>query len=46
MIVMGDLNAKVGDTARNGATGAYAVPEVGESGECEIIGCEERGKCG
>ena len=40
---MGNLNARVGDTARDGVSGVHGVPEINESGEYVLDVCEERG---
>ena len=41
IIVLGDMNAKVGDHER-GVTGKYGVPGVNENGECLVGMCAER----
>jgi len=43
VIVMGDLNARVGDTARVGVSGVHGIPGVNENGEYLLEMCEERG---
>ena len=42
VIVLGDLNAKVGDRERGEVVGKFGVPGVNENGECLIELCEER----
>ena len=42
VIVMGDMNAKVGDHEREGVTGKYGVPGVNENGERLMEVCVER----
>jgi len=43
VIVMEDLNARVGDTARVGVSGVHGVAGVNDSGEYLLEVCEERG---
>ena len=42
IIVLGDMNAKVGDHEREGVIGKYGVPGVNENGERLIEVCAER----
>ena len=42
IIVLGDMNAKVGDHEREGVTGKYGVPGVNENGERLVEMCAER----
>ena len=42
VIVLGDLNAKVGDRERYGVVGKYGVPGVNENGESLVEMCVER----
>merc|ERR1712002_118694 len=42
VIVMGDMNAKVGDREREGVTVKYGVPDVNENGERLVEVCAER----
>ena len=42
VIVMGDMNAKVGDREREGVTGKYGVPGVNENGDRLVEVCAER----
>ena len=42
VIVMGDLNAKVGDRERGDVVGRFGVPGMNENGECLLELCEER----
>ena len=42
IIVLGDMNAKVGDHEREGVTGKYGVPGVNENCECLVEMCAER----
>ena len=43
VVVMGDLNARVGDEKLEGVTGGYGVPVVNESGENLLSMCIENG---
>ena len=38
VVVLGDLNARVGDGEVEGVVGKYGVPGENESGEIEIVG--------
>ena len=42
VVVLGDLNAKVGDREREGVVGKYGVPGVNENGERLVEVCAER----
>ena len=42
VIVLGDMNAKVGDRVREGVLGKYGVPGVNENGERLVEVCTER----
>ena len=42
IIVMGDMNAKVGDREREGVIGKFGVPGVNENGERLVEVCAER----
>ena len=43
VIVLGDLNAKVGEREIDGVVGKFGVPGVNENGECLVEMCVERG---
>ena len=42
IIVLGDMNAKVGDREKDGVLGRYGVPGVNENGERLVEMCSER----
>lgn len=42
LLVVGDLNGKVGECVRDGITGAFGVPEMNENGERVVDFCAER----
>ena len=42
MVVLGDLNARVGDREVEGVTGKFGVPDVNDSGERLLEMCMER----
>ena len=43
VIVLGDMNAKVGDRERDGIVGKFGVPGMNENGVCLLELCNERG---
>ena len=43
VIVLGDMNAKVGDRERDGIVGKFGVPGMNENGVCLLEVCNERG---
>ena len=43
IIVLGDMNAKVGDREVDGVIGKYGVPGMNENGECLVEICKGRG---
>ena len=43
IVVLGDMNAKVGDREREGVVGKFGVPGINENGECLVEMCVERG---
>ncbi|MEL7523216.1 MAG: endonuclease/exonuclease/phosphatase family protein, partial [Cyanobacteria bacterium J06553_1] len=42
IIVLGDMNAKVGDREKDGVVGKFGVPGINENGECLVEMCAER----
>jgi len=43
LVVLGDINAKVGDRDQDGVVGKLVVPGVNENGKCLVEICAERG---
>ena len=43
IIVLGDMDARVGDREREGVIGKFGVPGINENSECLVEMCVERG---